>query len=265
MIATVPLAFSRHASEIKTTPPLAVVHGLYGAARNWSSLSNGFARKRETLAVDLRGHGASPWAHPLSYEAMAADLGAFIAREAGGKADVLGHSMGGKVAMTLALTQPERVRRLIVADMAPKAYDHGQQGEYAKAMLALDLSSLSRRSEADKLLAEAIPEASMRAFLMSGLVTDPETGALRWRPDLQGLLKAMPGILGWELPPGARPFEGETLFLSGGLSDYVRKEDHAAILKLFPRARFEVVPEAAHWLHADKPIPFRDAVEAFLA
>ncbi len=263
MIPTIPLAFSRQPAEAPGSPPLVVAHGLYGSARNWGSLSRAFARRRETIAVDLRGHGESPRAYPLSYAAMAADLGALIAREAGGVADVLGQSMGGKAAMTLALTEPRRVRRLIVGDIAPRRYENPQQAEYARAMLGLDLASLPRRSEADKLLAEAAPESSVRAFLLSNLVGTQAEG-WRWRSDLRGLLEAMPQILGWETPAGVRPFEGETLILTGGDSGYVRPEDREGILALFPRARFQSLPGAGHWLHADKPTEFREAVEAFL-
>lgn len=264
MIPSVELAFSRQSAETPGAPPFVIAHGLYGAARNWGSLTRAFARKRETLAVDLRGHGDSPRAWPLNYPAMAADLGAFIAREAGGKADLLGHSMGGKVAMTLALTQPERIRRLIAADVAPVPYENPQQAQYARAVLALDLGDVTRRSEADAILAETIPEAAVRAFLLSNLVGDAQNG-WRWRADFAGLLKAMPEILDWRLPEGAKPFEGEALFLVGGESNYVRREDHETILKLFPKARFQSLEGAGHWLHADKPTPFREAVEAFLA
>ncbi|WP_018633088.1 alpha/beta fold hydrolase [Neomegalonema perideroedes] len=267
MIPSIPLAFARQPSEAPGTPgapPFVVAHGLYGSARNWGSLARAFARKRETIAADLRGHGDSPRAYPISYAAMAADLGALIAREAGGVADVLGHSMGGKVVMTLALTQPERIRRLIVADIAPKTYENPQQADYARALLALDLGSLTRRSEADKLLAEVVPEAAVRAFLLSNLVGSQAEG-WRWRADVRGLLEAMPGILGWAPPEGAKPFEGETLVLTGGESSYVRPEDREGILALFPRARFQSLAGAGHWLHADKPTEFREAVEAFLA
>lgn len=264
MIPTVPLAFSRQPAEASGAPPLVVAHGLYGAGRNWGALSKAFAHRRETFAVDLRGHGDSPRAYPLDYPAMAADLADFVAREAGGEADLLGHSMGGKVAMTLALTQPERIRRLIVADVAPRSYENPQQAEYARSVLALDLGALTRRSEMDAVLAQTIPEAAVRAFLLSNLTGDSKTG-WRWRADFAGLLKAMPEILVWRTPERARPFAGEALFLTGGESNYLRREDHETILKLFPKARFQVLEGAGHWLHADQPTAFREAVEAFLA
>ncbi|PIY73115.1 MAG: alpha/beta hydrolase, partial [Rhodobacterales bacterium CG_4_10_14_0_8_um_filter_70_9] len=129
--------------------PLVVAHGLLGAGRNWGALAKRLAKRRKVIVVDMRGHGDSPWSDDVSYPAMAADLAGTIAAEAGGRADVMGHSMGGKAAMTLALEHPARVRKLIVADIAPVAYDHSHADTLA-AMAALDLSTITRRAEADR-------------------------------------------------------------------------------------------------------------------
>ncbi|MFN3615755.1 MAG: alpha/beta fold hydrolase [Rubrimonas sp.] len=242
--------------------PLLVAHGLLGAARNWGALSRRLGRARRVIAVDMRNHGASPWSDAMDYPAMAADLAETIDAEAGGRADVLGHSMGGKAAMALALTAPDRVARLIVADIAPVAYGHSYDAILA-AMRALDAGAITRRGQADAALAPAIPDPAMRAFVVQNLEVGPEGS--RWRPNVAVLSARIGAILGW---PDAWPhprFEGPTLFLRGGRSDYVTDAMRPAIAALFPRAEHRAIEGAGHWLHAEKPEPFLQAVEAFLA
>lgn len=239
-------------------PPLLIVHGLFGSGRNWGAIAKRIALHRQVVTVDLRNHGESPWSSVHDYRAMAEDLGETIARHAG-RMDVLGHSMGGKAAMLLALTEPDRVRRLIVADIAPVAYSHSQM-HYVDAMRALDLAGISRRSQADAELAEAVPEASVRAFLLQSLAI--ESGRADWRLNLDALGAEMPKIL--DFPAIQARFSGPTLFLVGGQSDYVRPAHRARILELFPAAGYEVLPKAGHWLHADAPNAFVAAAEGFL-
>ena len=242
-------------------PPLVLAHGLFGAARNWSSLAKRMARRRRVIAVDLRNHGDSPWSDDASYPAMAADLAETIRAEAGGRADLLGHSMGGKAAMALALSEPSALRRLVVADIAPVAYDHAH-GDYVAAMRGLDLARVSRRSDADPLLAPSIPEAPLRAFILQNLVL--EQGRARWRPNLDALEAGMEDLLSFPDALSRRRWEGPALFLRGGASDYVREAHAPAIRALFPAARIETVEGAGHWLHAEKPEPFLAALERFL-
>lgn len=259
-MSAVPLTFLRHEAERPgDAPPLVIAHGLFGAARNWNSLARRFAQERDVIAVDLRNHGEAPWAEPMDYPAMAADLAALIEAEAGGRADMLGHSMGGKAAMMLALTAPERVRRLIVADMAPRAYDH-DYGDYLAAMRGLDLSGVTRRSQADAPLSKAIPDRAMRAFILQNLVIGE--GAARWRLNLDAIAGDMEAIMGW--PAISARFGGETLFLAGGDSPYVPPEAEPAIRALFPAATIERIEGAGHWLHADKPTGFIAATRRFL-
>lgn len=238
-------------------PPLVIAHGLFGSARNWGVIAKRLSEARQVIAVDMRNHGDSPH-HPVqTYAAMAADLAAVIA-EHGGRAAVLGHSMGGKAAMVLALTAPALVERLIVADIAPVAYDHDQM-RYVRAMQGVDLSRIARRSDAEAGLAEAVPEASLRAFFLQSLKLD-EAGA-RWRLNLAALADQMPGIVGF---PVEGVYPGPALFLSGELSTYVRPEHWPAILEHFPAAERQVIPGAGHWLHAEAPRPFVGAVSRFL-
>jgi pimeloyl-ACP methyl ester carboxylesterase len=212
---------------------------------------------RPVIAVDLRNHGASPHLPAHGYEEMAADLARLLAAE--GPADVIGHSMGGKAAMLLALTRPELVRALVVADIAPVAYGH-TQAPLVAAMQALDLSAIRSRGEADAALAGAVPDPALRAFLLQSL--DLSQGAARWRLNLPALAREMPRILSF--PEVASRFEGPALFLSGGLSPYVLPGHRPLIRRLFPAARFQVMPGAGHWIHAEQPREFEAAVRGFL-
>lgn len=239
-------------------PPLLIVHGLYGSARNWSVIARHLADTRATLAVDMRNHGQSPRAASQSYGEMAADLAKVIEAN-GAPMDVLGHSMGGKTAMVLALTRPELVRKLIVADIAPVAYNHDQT-QHVHAMRGLDLTDLTSRSEADRRLALSVADPALRAFFLQSL--DLRATPPQWRLNLDVLEAEMPKIVGWPEPQGQ--FDGPTLFLTGALSHYVKPEHRDKIRALFPKARFAKLPEAGHWLHAERPREFELAVRVFL-
>jgi pimeloyl-ACP methyl ester carboxylesterase len=217
------------------------------------------AEGRQVLAVDMRNHGDSKWSAAHGYAELADDLAKVIAAN-GGQADVLGHSMGGKAAMLLALGDPARVRRLVVADIAPVAYGHSQRHLVA-AMRALDLEGLSLRSDADRRMALSVPDAAVRAFLLQSL--DLKATPARWKLNLAALDAEMERITGW--PNTTGQFAGPVLFVKGALSDYIRPEHHAAILALFPAARFSEIAGAGHWLHADAPREFEEIVRGFLA
>lgn len=238
--------------------PLLIVHGLFGSARNWGVIARHLARGRPVFAVDMRNHGQSPRSDSHSYADMAADLAKVIAAH-GGKADVLGHSMGGKAAMQLALTRPELVRKLVVADIAPVAYGHDQT-RHINAMRDLDLADLSSRGEADRRLALTLDDPSLRAFFLQSL--DLKEQPPKWRLNLDALEREMPKIVGW--PGTTGQFDGPTLFLTGSDSHYVQPEHREIIRALFPKARFAKIPGAGHWLHAERPREFEAAVEVFL-
>ncbi len=210
------------------------------------------------ITLDLRNHGDSFRSETQSYPEMAADLAEVIDAE-GGVADVVGHSMGGKVAMTLALTAPERIGRLLVADIAPVSYDHGSgHHDLIAAMQALDLDAISTRSEADAALAEAVATPAVRAFLLQSL----DVRAKRWKLNLDVLGRELGTVMGF--PDQGVPFEGPVLFLAGALSDYILPEHRARIKALFPQARQAKIPDTGHWLHAEKPREFEAAARAFL-
>lgn len=246
------------AREPADAPPLLIVHGLFGSGRNFGAIARALSARREVVTLDQRNHGDSPWFPSHSYADMAADLAEVIGAE-GRQMDVLGHSMGGKAAMVLALTAPHLVDRLIVADIAPVAYGHDNTRHIA-TMRALDLSPPGTRAEIDRRLAVMEPDPGLRAFFLQSL--DLKAEPPRWRLNLDVLEAFMPQIVGWPDPPGS--FDGRTLFLTGALSHYVLPEHRDRIRALFPHARFAKLPEAGHWLHADQPKGFIETVEIFL-
>ncbi|MBN8632803.1 MAG: alpha/beta fold hydrolase [Rhodobacterales bacterium] len=249
----------RHpASATAEAPTLVIAHGLYGSGRNWGVIARRLADRREVVAVDMRNHGESPRFPSQSYPEMAADL-AEVIEHLGAPVDLLGHSMGGKAAMQLALTRPELIRRLIVADIAPVAYTH-DQSRHARAMAGLDLASITSRGGADAALAAGIDDPALRAFFLQSL--DLRSHPPRWKLNLAVLESEMAKIVGWPETQGS--FPNPALFLTGALSNYVRPEHRDAIRALFPKARFAKIPEANHWLHAEKPREFEETVRVFL-
>lgn len=239
-------------------PPLLIAHGLFGSARNWGAISKRLSADRQVISVDMRNHGTSPWRPTHGYDGLAGDL-AEVIRFHGGTADVLGHSMGGKAAMMLALTRPTAVRRLIVADIAPVSYGHSQ-AHLIEAMRGLDLDGVETRMEADKRLSDTVDDAATRAFLLQSL--DLKATPPRWRLNLDVLETEMGRLVGW--PEVSGQFTGPALFITGGQSPYVKPEYRDKIRALFPNAEFEEIEGAGHWLHAEKPREFEAAVTAFL-
>ena len=234
-------------------PPLLIVHGLFGSARNWGVIAKRLSDARQVVAVDMRNHGDSPWMDSHSYPAMAEDLSKVI-ESLGRPVDVLGHSMGGKAAMVLALTRPDLIRRLIVADIAPIAYAHTQDGPL-NAMRGVDLSSIDSRKDAQ---AQMDVDEATATFLLQSL----DLQNRRWKLNLDVLGRDMDAIVGWPDTPGQ--FDGPTLFLRGGRSTYVPDSAEPAIRAAFPQARIETIAEAGHWLHAEQPRAVEAAVRAFL-
>lgn len=249
------LNFLRH-GQPTDRPPLVIVHGLYGSARNWGVIAKRMSDRSEVIAVDQRNHGDSDWADSHSYEDMAADL-AEVIEHIGGPVDLLGHSMGGKAAMVLALTRPDLVNQLIIADIAPVTYGHSQL-QYIHAMRGVDLSKVAKRSDAVDQLALTVPETSLQSFFTQSL----DVANKRWKLNLDVLEQDMPQIMAF--PDITGTFEGRTLFLSGAASDYVLPDHRSKIRNLFPQARFAKIKDTGHWLHAEKPREFEASLRAFL-
>ncbi|MDX1575370.1 MAG: alpha/beta fold hydrolase [Kiloniellales bacterium] len=256
-LETVELAYS----ETGAGPPLVILHGLFGSRRNWAGIARQLGDAYRVFALDLRNHGESPWAESMSYRAMAADVAAFLERQGLEGATVLGHSMGGKAAMLLALERGELVGRLIVVDIAPVAYGHSHLPTI-EAMRAIDLSAVSRRGEVDQALQGAVPDPGLRGFLLHNLAS--EDGRLRWRINLAALGNNMDGLIGYPDDLADLSYDGASLFLAGAVSDYLRAEHHPPIRALFPAAEFDAIAGAGHWVHAEQPEAFLARVQAFL-
>ncbi|WP_270938248.1 alpha/beta fold hydrolase [Falsiroseomonas oryzae] len=247
-------------TELGTGRPVAFLHGLLGAGQNFGAIQKALAaRGHRVLALDLRNHGASPQAPTMSYPEMAADVAETLQAEGAWPAAIVGHSMGGKAAMALALAHGEGVERLVVADIAPVTYPTPLFTRYVAAMRAIALRPGLSRRDADAALAEAVPNPALRGFLLQNLLfaeTPP-----RWRVALDTIASEMGAIGGWPDLPGR--YDGRVLVLAGDSSDYILPEHHARFRALFPAARFATI-KAGHWLHAENPAAFLEAVTAFL-
>ncbi|SMX33477.1 alpha/beta fold hydrolase [Octadecabacter ascidiaceicola] len=228
-------------------PHLLIAHGLFGSARNWGVIAKRLSDTYHVITPDMRNHGASPWYDTQSYYDMADDLAELL----NGPTFVVGHSMGGKAAMVLALKHPHLVKKLVVADIAPIAYTHTQT-QHINAMRAIDLSGIERRSQAGETL-----DPEVRDFLLQSL----DVKAKKWTLNLDVLESEMPKIIGFPAISGR--YDGSTLFLSGAESDYVTPAHRPVIKDMFPKARFAKLPGAGHWLHAQKPREFEATLRAF--
>ncbi len=254
-------------STVGAGRPLLIAHGLLGQARNWRSLQNTFAQRlpAAVTTVDLRNHGRSPHASTMSMEEMAEDVAGLLSDLHGERATaVLGHSMGGKVAVHLALTRPAAVERLVVVDVAPVKYHAGLTGGHAElldAMMAVPLEQVSTLDDVRKMLAPRVPDVAVREFLLTNLAVDPKP---RWLPPLATLRQQLAEVRGSPDYDAGECYEGPTLFIGGGNSDYITAHHHGRIRRLFPRVQFVTIAGAGHWVHAERPHEFVAAVTQFL-
>lgn len=243
--------------------PVVILHGLFGAAKNWNSIAKQMGRKYHILTLDLRNHGSSPWTDTMSYPEMAQDIVDFLDQRGLDKAAIVGHSMGGKVAMTLALKFPERVERLVVADIAPVKYPRLVFRSYVDALKSVDLSVIKRRAHVEPLIEDVIESRAVRMFLLGNLMNSPD--GLKWQVNLDTLGREMDTIGGVPaITPNSR-YEGETLFIRGADSDYIQSSHHQLIKHLFPKVEIKSIDGAGHWVHSEKPHEFMALLDQFLS
>jgi esterase len=240
-------------------PPLIVLHGLLGSSRNWQTTGADLAVGREVWALDLRNHGKSPHDPVMSYAAMADDVLGWMDTQGLGEVELMGHSMGGKVAMLLACRHPHRVRGLVIVDIAPRTYSSQAHRAELTAMMELNLGTLQSRGEAELRFEARVAEWAMRKFLVTNLDRTEDGQGWRWQVNLSVLAAALPELEGNPLTPADR-YAGPVQVIAGGKSRYVRDEDHAAIRTHFPNATIAVIAEAGHNPHMETRTEFVRAV-----
>jgi esterase len=241
--------------------PLLILHGLFGSGKNWHSHMRRFADDFQVFSIDLRNHGQSFHADEMNYSAMAEDVAQLIARLELRDCRILGHSMGGKVAMTLALQHPALISSMIVADIAPVAYHHDYD-DLIEPILALDLESFDTRTQIDHALRPSIPADQLRAFLLQNVVR--EEGVWRWRINWQVLQQDMDDLTGFTALPSEWVSALPSLFIRGARSDYVGSAEIDLIKHHFSNASFATIDAAGHWLHAEQPLEFNRLALEFL-
>ena len=249
--------FSREFGQGK---PIVILHGLFGFSDNWQTIAKTLSEHHLVVTPDLRNHGRSPHLPTHSYTEMAADLAAFMEERWMFTATYIGHSMGGKAAMQMALSHPDMVERLIVVDMEP-GVSISNHDDIFDALFSLDLESVHTRQDAEAFLWGRIADPGTLQFLLKN-ITRGADGKYAWKMNLDTLHRDYANILA---PVTGQPFEKPTLFIRGGNSDYVRDEEWPGVLKLFPNAQLVTIEGAGHWVHADKPQALTEAINTFLA
>jgi pimeloyl-ACP methyl ester carboxylesterase len=242
---------------------VAFCHGLFGQGKNWTAIGKALAPDHRVTLVDLPDHGRSPWSETFDYLEAAQQVADLLSSD--DPAALVGHSMGGKVAMLVALCHPELVERLVVVDVAPVAYDHTAEfAGYIEAMRGLDLEALHRRGDADAQLRDAIASDVVRSFLLQNLRRAGDGWA--WQLNLELLGRDLDAISDWpeDRLRGTAPYEGPVLWVGGQRSDYVTSEHAATMNHWFPRNRRVTVKDAGHWVHSEQPTVFTEVLRQFL-
>jgi len=250
------------AREFGQGNPVLILHGLFGFSDNWQTIAKALSDRHLVVTPDLRNHGRSPHTESHTYPEMAADIQAFMERRWMFSADVVGHSMGGKVAMQLALEHPDLVRRLVVVDIAPGQAENKHSAIF-QALLQLNLETVASREAIEAYLAERIPEPGVRQFLLKNITREAD-GSFHWKMNLPVLWKHFADILAPVAGPPGAVYAGPTLFVRGANSDYIRDADWPLVQKLFPQAELRTIPNAGHWVHAEQPAAMLAVLNEFL-
>jgi pimeloyl-ACP methyl ester carboxylesterase len=241
--------------------PLIILHGLFGMSDNWMTIGRMLEKNMTIFIPDQRNHGTSPKSNDFNYQLLAEDVHEFILTHRLEGCNLLGHSMGGKAAMVFMTQNPSLIKKLIIADMAPRIYSNKHFSDFIQALMRLDLSNLTARQEADQILSAVIPQVGIRQFLLKNLYRD-ENDRFQWRINLESIYHNLSRIL--EAVLIERPILNPTLFIHGGKSDYITDADKKEIVRVFSNVRFAGIPAASHWLHADAPDKFSEIVRDFL-
>ena len=243
-------------------PPVVILHGLFGSGSNWRTVARALAGTHRVYLVDLRNHGASPWTDTMTYLSMADDVRGFVEREELRAPTVIGHSMGGKTAMALALLSPDLVGRLVVVDIAPVSYAD-RFSSYLDVMRSIDLLAVASRAEVLSRLTSGIPEQGVADFLMLNLVARNER--FDWRINLAGITSSVADLC--DFPPQLykRRFLGRAMLITGARSDYLKPADHRPFRALFPKLESHVIDRAGHWVHVDQPDAFLSVLRCSFA
>jgi pimeloyl-ACP methyl ester carboxylesterase len=241
---------------------VAFCHGLFGQGKNWTQVAKDLARDHRVLLLDMPNHGRSPWTETFDYLDLA-DRVADALRDEGPVA-LVGHSMGGKIAMVMALRHPELVERLVVVDVSPAAYSSGREFVgYIETMRALDLGSLESRAQAEAALEEAVPNRVVRSFLLQNLRRTDD--GWHWQVNLDLLGDEMAALVGWpDEELGDASYDGPVLWIGGALSDYVGDEYAPEMDRRFPRNRRVMIKDAGHWVHSQQPAVVVEVLRRFL-
>lgn len=260
--------------KLGSGPPLIILHGLYGAGDNWYSIARELSSSYTIYLPDQRNHGNSPHHHIHDYKTLSADLNRFMRRHKLSKAILMGHSMGGKTVIEFGLNQPEKVEKMIVVDISPLRYHENEEADEStihrsiiKALQKLDIKNISERSEADRQLSEYIHPVLVRQFLLKSLKRRND-GHFEWALNLEALSNNMSAIYDGVISedstdPRSIP-QFPLLFIKGGKSQYIRKHDLDVIEYYFPHAQVITIPDAGHWIHAEQPAAFLEALRRFL-
>jgi len=241
---------------------LLFLHGLFGQGRNWTQVAKTLAENHRVTLVDLPDHGRSAWLDRFDLVDVADRIASLV--EADDPVALVGHSLGGKVAMVLALRHPALVERLCVVDISPVDYPKlSEFSGYIDAMQGLDLDSLTQRSDAENALSAQVPNTTVRSFLLQNLRREHDSW--RWQPNLEGLSRSLPSIKGWPAEGlGAGPYAGPVLWIGGERSDYVTDAYAPQMDRLFPHNRRVTIKGAGHWVHSEKPDVFVEVLRRFV-
>ena len=257
-------ALELHHEQFGEGPDLVILHGLFGSGNNWRSFAKKLSKDFRISLVDLRNHGKSPHSLEMDYVVMLEDVLVFLEKKTAGSVSILGHSMGGKTAMQLALRHPQKVQKLIVGDISPVVYTHGSDHRsYIRALNNIPLKQGLTRTEIDNLLYNSIPERTIRAFLLTNL--EIRSNQSSWKINLKALEEHLSDLIDFPIDPKMLPFEENCLFIAGSNSNYIQTEHQSILQSWFPKHRFVRLKNCGHWLHVDQPEALMKTLKYFLS